>query len=1475
MQQYRVNYPLLIGLIIGAFVCSGAIYGVHALQSSRQSSWLINEAERASAEKNFRDAIQYYEQYLTIQKKDFDTRIKYANAYLDLSEQDDVFPEELADLQTKLTTMLRNPDIAEAAGVNEVRRRFIKFYGRDDINKYSAGLDHINLLLDKDPTNVELQVLRATYLAKSLNVEDAVKYSNTLIGYDPKKGEFDVKKATSPHAVEVYSNLAGILHKDKPELAQKIANQMVEANRNSAAAYVNRGRLSYAWTDLNGARADSQQALQMKPDNADALVLAIDLAMQGKDFDKARAHQLVTTAKKLHPKDPRFYQRSADLEMRQNKPKDAVAELDAGAKAVGGGPSMGLLILKARLQIETGDVKGARQSIEDMQQKHRMNPDFIDYFDATILVAEGKWFEASEALSKLRPRMINASRDITSEIDVDLAMCHERLGQPEIAQQYYEQIVAQNPQNAFAVAGVMRTKSQRGLEPADRDRGVDPLQKLVIEELKKPKARQDWAHVNSMIDELAAKSKLDETAIRIFKFKIAMMHEDYDAAAKHLLEADKLTPQNLQFNRMKVQLARINPKIGPAKAMEFLENVVVKQFGDQPILRLEKAENLIALYKDKEDKQPLKQELAQLLSGIDGWTTQQKVDLWGGMARAYLSLNMIDEGRQYMNLAADNQPHELPLRLNLFTLALQTNDAEGMKAAEDKILQIVVDKNDSAWLYAEARRQLWLLRRGQIPPEKLGEIRLLVKRALDQRREWGELYALLAEIELMANNSTLALKHYDRAEELGRPDASAVAQHIKLLANNNRYIEAGKLLDRIPEAARQQLLGPYYAEVLFQTSQVDAALEQARAATLSDPTSAANHFWYGKLLQRSAQDPKLAEAKRNEIIGSAIQSMQKAVKLQPELPDAWFALISFQLMLNKETEAHKTMRDAQLVLSGENLSMFLARSYEALRRWFDAETMYREVYETNPNDLQRAKQLAEFYLGPGYPRNDKRLKATPLINQLLKAGAEGKVGADVKVAANDSNVLWARRIAAKLLAATRDYQNLGKAAKLLASNSQEGNLLVDDKLALAEILALRPEPELRKTALKLLEEVDKVQQLTEPFEVTRADLYFTTSAGKEWSKYQTEIEKALKRFPNSVGSLESYAEKLLARNDVPSIDRAVRLIQKLQEIVPNDPTAFQLTVRLADKIGKQKEVLAELHRRLPNVKEIKTLDDEKKRTLAMFAELLVELHDLDTAEQIYRDMAAKDPKMVFQLARFQGVHRAPEQCFATLKELYSVEKIPDILTVAMSVVRERRDKIGDKFDADIQGWIKAGLQENPDSINLQMVQADLFDVQKKFDESANVYRLLLDKKDLTGLNRAFVLNNLAFLIALAGPSAANNVDPMVLVHDAEDILGPNSDILDTRAVVHIARKEYKQAINDLVLSVTDKPTASKFFHKAVAHLGAGDTRGALEAWKNAEALTLNRDAINRMEFDLYEKTKAQIDKLRGPSVTKVEPRKAG
>jgi tetratricopeptide (TPR) repeat protein len=115
---------------------------------------------------------------------------------------------------------------------------------------------------------------------------------------------------------------------------------------------------------------------------------------------------------------------------------------------------------------------------------------------------------------------------------------------------------------------------------------------------------------------------------------------------------------------------------------------------------------------------------------------------------------------------------------------------------------------------------------------------------------------------------------------------------------------------------------------------------------------------------------------------------------------------------------------------------------------------------------------------------------------------------------------------------------------------------------------------------------------------------------------------------------------------------------------------------------------------------------------------------------------------------------------------------------------------------------------------------------------------------------------------LAGSSAEVGLDPLKLVEEAAEILGPTADILDTRAVAYISRGEYQKAIDDLTFSVTDNPTPSKYFHKAAAHLGAGENTAAIEAWEKAEELGDIRSDLNRLEYDRFDDVKRQIEQLR-------------
>lgn len=1446
MQQYRLNYPLLIGLAVGSVIASGAIYGLWRFQIERKSDVLLAEAEKAKKAGNHRGAAQYYSHYISIHGSDGDIRLKQAEAFADvLDHQDNVGMEDVGTAMRVLEATVR-----EMPEAHDLQRRLVDLYGY--VQRYQDALEHLNSMLARDPNNAELQALRAQYLVRSGNVNEAVTYSCKLIGYDPATDEFDDKKATTPQDIPVYSNLARLLRtqQDKPALADRVMEKLIERNPKSAPAYLVRGTYWIAADDKQRGQEDIETAYQLDPKDADVLLAMASQASTDKETDKAR--ELLTKGKELHPDDPRFYQSFADLEASQGKYKEALAEIEDGLKKVGTKKGGILLFYKAGVQLQNKDVDGVRDTIRQMKQAG-FRPEILDWHEMRILLVEEKFHEAAEALHRLQPRMSDMG-DMATQIYFFLGMCYERMGQDELARQSYESVLMIDSKNEPAKLGLQRMLAR--LDPKKVE-VADAQSQELDKELAKPKDKQDAAKINALVAAFAEKRKLDPFQIKMLQVPIALVRQDFATARSLLREADKLKPDNLQVYLSLVTVARLDPKVGPAKAMEMWEKMATdKRFGDSAEMRIAKADLLVALAGDQ-----LKLELTSLLAGIDGWKPEQKVMLWRGIAQRFLNLGMMDEAKQALTLVADQLPNELPTRVGLFTLALETDDDDGMAAAQKKILEIVKDKGDSTYLFTEARRQLSNVRRGKLGREALPGIRQTINRALEMRPDWHELWLANAELEVFANNPDAALAHYAKAQKAGRPSPRSVAQHIRLLALVGRYQEASELLERIPEQLRQPMLENFYTEILFRTNKVDDAIREARTAAEAAPTDARKQFWHGQLLTRSTQMPGLTEEQRKTRTADAIVALRRTVELEPELPDAWFALISLNAQNGDQAAAQQALRDAQLSLAGDNLQLFLAHSYEVLGYWFDAQTMYRAFYEMDPADIGRARQLAQFYLGPYYQQPDAREKATPLLNQILKAGYEVADDDKPKLPPNDPNLLWARRTSAQMLAETKDYQNLKKAENLLASSSsQDGRMTVEDRLQMAQILASRPEPESRKKAARLLEEVAEVQQLNERAEVMLGQLYFISG---EWAKCRTQMQNAIAHNEKSTVARESYIDMLLSRNDSQYHTEARRQLELLRKLAPNGRSTFTLSVRLANKLGMQKAARAELLRVLPKIDDPKKLTDDQAAFLGFLATLFIELKDLDNAEQIFQQLAARDPKLQFALAEFVGNHRDVAKCFELLKQAYTPNTVNEVLTVATNTIRNRRDEVGTRFDAQVDQWLERAKLENPDSISVLLLEADWLDVQKKYDEAAAVWRSLLTRSDLDGFRRAVVLNNLAFLIALAGPSAdTGGLDPLKLIEEAEQILGPNADILDTKAVVLIQRQRYKEAIEELQLSVTDKPTGAKYFHMVVAYLGAGQKKDALDAWDQAEEAGLTREELNRMEHSRYDEVKAKIDGLR-------------
>ena len=69
-KQYRVNFTLLIGLVVGTLVASGAAFGLWKFQIERNAGSLITSAKEAEEKGEIREAASDYANYLSIRPDD-------------------------------------------------------------------------------------------------------------------------------------------------------------------------------------------------------------------------------------------------------------------------------------------------------------------------------------------------------------------------------------------------------------------------------------------------------------------------------------------------------------------------------------------------------------------------------------------------------------------------------------------------------------------------------------------------------------------------------------------------------------------------------------------------------------------------------------------------------------------------------------------------------------------------------------------------------------------------------------------------------------------------------------------------------------------------------------------------------------------------------------------------------------------------------------------------------------------------------------------------------------------------------------------------------------------------------------------------------------------------------------------------------------------------------------------------------------
>src|SRR6185437_11038619 len=100
--------------------------------------------------------------------------------------------------------------------------------------------------------------------------------------------------------------------------------------------------------------------------------------------------------------------------------------------------------------------------------------------------------------------------------------------------------------------------------------------------------------------------------------------------------------------------------------------------------------------------------------------------------------------------------------------------------------------------------------------------------------------------------------------------------------------------------------------------------------------------------------------------------------------------------------------------------------------------------------------------------------------------------------------------------------------------------------------------------------------------------------------------------------------------------------------------------------------------------------------------------------------------------------------------------IEEVVQAALAQVQSQREAVTKKQLAQIDAWIKQGLEANPNSYALQAARAELLLIRDEVPAAIKQLREILERKDLDSKLIAIFKNQLALVLVTQTDDAAKN-----------------------------------------------------------------------------------------------------------------------
>ena len=1449
----RVNIRFLLLFILGLALLAGGTVALNRYQVDRNAGTLAKQARQRLEEGKAAEALGLFARYLGMRPGDAEVHAEYAELVLERALAADATQGDLSRAYNTLEEAVRrNPE------KDALRRKLAEFQLR--IGRAVDAREHLDVLKerlaagtiqkgegeDADAPVIDadmIQLLLAQSFAGAGDFDTAAKLAGELIGYDMSQRAFDPAKKTAG-STDAYILLASILQQrfSDPPSADAVLTEMVTRRSDDAQAWLAMSRWHRQASDFDAAAKDIDKAAAIAPDDINVVFGSFELALARRDL--ANAEQLAQRAGELFPADERVYRGMASVALQRNDLAAAEKALRKGTAELPNKAS--LLLMLADVLLQQNNIDETDQIVARIKELYGSTSPAVGLLEGRLLIARQRWPQALQKFEQIRPLAAGLT-DLTRQIDLCLGQCYEQLQEFDEQLDINRRILVDDPTSLAARAGAASALAAAGQTeealrefesvaasiPADRLPAIPqvwyPLVQLrLAEQLKLPATDRDWSALDSLVNTLDESPVMSPTQIALLRADI-LSRKGENAAAIALLE--KATRSPTAEPQIWSALATLTLRDqGVDAARKVLDRIPEPQRQGSGMMIIEA--QIAAADPGEEGSKSL----AAIASRAEAIGGDEAAKVLASLASLQLARGARDEAEALLRKAAALQPDDLRSRTAILELALSAGDVEKSRAAAADI-RAVAGPTNARSLVAEAGVKILEVRAGQQKNEQqegrinlsdddrrlLDEARNLLIEAENERPGWHLIQRSFAEVEGLKGDLEAAIERLQQALRLDPANPEIVRQLVGLLYATNRTEEARAALDSLGGvgAAGFERLS---AELELQAGKLEEAVVLAERSVKADSTNPGELLWLGQLLDRSGKSERAGDV------------LARAVELAPEKTEVWLALFAHQLGDGRRRAAENTLDNAAKALPEPQRQLVLAQGYEMLGRLEDAGREYRDAAKLAEDDITVHRANAEFLLRHG------RLKdARQALEQLLARSDDLPNARTAKT--------WARRKMAELVAERGTYRDLEEAIALIRQNAlADGSLESDDAQMEISLLVNRPEPVSWSRALEVIEQLKEKQPLSTGQRLTLAGLLEKTGRWIEARDELMSILSAPSAPPAVVGML---VEKLI---DHDELENARSWLKRLAKAAPTAPVTLALEARIA-AAANDRTAAAEAARKLMPKDNVSA---EQAGQLAAIARLMEDIDFPKAADQVLTKLATLSSDGVIARAEFLGRHGRATEALDLLETRWDDLPLERLLSAAVSTARSKNTATTEA--ARLDGWFAKARRIDPGSIAIPLLEAELRGLQNRPQDVEAIYRGLLERSDLSTMQTAIVSNNLAF--HLAAPATAT--EARKLIDAAISTLGPHPDLLDTRAIVHLAVGEDEQAVADLEQAVL-QPSDVKFLHLAYAQFRTGDTAAARKSLASSRKQGLAEDRLSAADRSRL----AELEAALGPATEQV------